>query len=136
MREYYYTPLGTDNRPVIIDSCLAAIQRGRKVIYIAPSREVIFDVRKRLADALGGVINAFVGGFDDLEAELLREESAGRLIDTATALAVLAAICRARASFAARRMRAPLSSGDVSISLNSCLISCFVIISCLSVCLR
>lgn len=96
MREYYYTPLSADNRPAIIGRCLDTIRSGRKVIYIAPSREIIFAVRKSLADGLGGIMGAFVGGFDDLEAELMRGSSArGRVIDGETALAVLSAVCRA-----------------------------------------
>jgi ATP-dependent helicase/nuclease subunit B len=99
LREYYYTQFGQDNRPVIIGKCRSAIRDGRGVIYIAPSREVIFDVRRRLTGEFGGMLGIFVGGFDDLEAQLVREKGpGGTVIDDATALAALGDICRRQAA--------------------------------------
>lgn len=71
-RLLYYSPITSTVHDTIYDLCCRNIKQGRRVIYIAPSRELIFKVRKDMSSLMGGLINMDVMSFDDLESEILK----------------------------------------------------------------
>ncbi|OOM78808.1 PD-(D/E)XK nuclease family protein [Clostridium sp. BL-8] len=75
IRELHYLPLYTNSREQLIEHSINAIKKGKKVIYIAPSREVMFDVRNRVIGMLGGLMNITICGFDDLEMEIFERSN-------------------------------------------------------------
>ncbi len=71
-RLLYYSQITGNVHDNIYDLCCQNIKQGRRVIYIAPSRELIFKVRKDISSLMGGIINMDVMSFDDLETEILK----------------------------------------------------------------
>ncbi|MCX7843731.1 MAG: PD-(D/E)XK nuclease family protein [Clostridia bacterium] len=63
----YYTPLYSKSREHIVEILAKTISDGRKAVYILPSREAMFDVRRKIMDRCGAIANAHIFGFDDLE---------------------------------------------------------------------
>ncbi len=70
MKTFYYTPFFTSVRDYLVEKCIEVIKNGKKAIYILPSREAIFDVRKKFLAASGNLINTSVFGFSDLAGEV------------------------------------------------------------------
>ncbi|KRQ87140.1 ATP-dependent helicase/deoxyribonuclease subunit B [Caloramator mitchellensis] len=50
----------------MFEKCIEVIKRGKRVIYVAPSRELINFVREKIIEKLGGLIYIEVITFDDL----------------------------------------------------------------------
>lgn len=71
-RLLYYSPVSNNVRDNIYQQCCKNIRYGKRVIYIAPSRELIFKVRKDITSLMGGLINMDVMSFDDLQMEILK----------------------------------------------------------------
>ncbi|HPZ06719.1 MAG TPA: PD-(D/E)XK nuclease family protein [Candidatus Eremiobacteraeota bacterium] len=70
MKIFYYTPFFTCVRDYLVEKGIEVIKEGKKAIYILPSREAIFDVRKKFLAASGNLINTSVFSFSDLAGEL------------------------------------------------------------------
>ncbi|QCX34007.1 hypothetical protein FDN13_09980 [Caloramator sp. E03] len=95
MKEIYFNKLLEESREYLIEECIKILNSGKKVIYIAPSREAIFDVRNRLIKKYGGIMNTFVGGFDDLEWEISKNYiDFSRVIDESAIFIILENICK------------------------------------------
>lgn len=95
MKEIYFNKLLEESREYLIDESIKILNSGKKVIYIAPSREAIFDVRNRFIKKYGGIINTFVGGFDDLEWEVSKDcIDFSRVIDESAIFIILENICK------------------------------------------
>lgn len=71
-RLLYYSRVSGNVHNKIYDLCCQNIKQGSRVIYIAPSRELIFKVRKDMSSLMGGLINIDVMSFDDLQMEILK----------------------------------------------------------------
>lgn len=71
-RLLYYSRVSGNVHDNIYDLCCQNIKQGRRVIYIAPSRELIFKVRDDISSLMGGLINMDVMSFDDLQMEILK----------------------------------------------------------------
>ncbi len=71
MRKLYYGTFTNSKREELVDECIKYIKKDLKVIYILPSREAMFHVRRLFAGKLGGKFNCWVMGFDNLERLIL-----------------------------------------------------------------
>lgn len=76
MKVLYYEPYASMRRTELVKKCIDYIQRGYTALYILPSREAMFDVRRLFIEYMGGIFNCHVIGFDDLE-RMIVEEAAG-----------------------------------------------------------
>ena len=94
MRIYYYDHLGSDIRSHLVQECAIRADQGKKILYLAPSREVIFAVRDQIEDLRGGIMHIQVGGMEDLERRLLPTGCGGRQIDQNTAVRLVQHIMR------------------------------------------
>jgi ATP-dependent helicase/DNAse subunit B len=88
-RLLYYSPITSSVHDNIYDLCCQNIKQGRRVIYIAPSRELIFKVRKDISSIMGGLINMDVMSFDDLEMEILKCGSRSGYAADSSALSII-----------------------------------------------
>ena len=61
---------------MIVEKCIAELNKGGKVIYILPSRGAMFDVRQLFMSIYGGIADSYIFGFDDLE-QIICEEHVG-----------------------------------------------------------
>ncbi len=66
-----YQRIGTDVRSSLIRLSIQRARQGERTLYLAPSREVIFAVRRQIESDLGGLLHIQVGGMEDLEELLL-----------------------------------------------------------------
>lgn len=95
MRSLYYLPMYSDIRRRIVEQCVKALENGNKFIYILPSREAMFDVRNRLVERYGGLINQYVFGFDDLESEIVKDSvPASKIIDESASILILRSLLK------------------------------------------
>lgn len=95
MRQLYYVPLYSNSRDEIIDKCINVLERGKKFIYILPSREAIFDVRNKFIDKYGGLIGtSSIFSFDNLEKEIVGYDSNMDIIDTETIAILIKSLCK------------------------------------------
>ena len=69
----YFEPMFSDRRERLINMCIDLQKQGKSFIYILPSRESIRDVRHKLLEKLGGIINSKIIMFDELEMALTEE---------------------------------------------------------------
>jgi len=88
-RLLYYSKISSNVRDNIYDLCCQNIKKGRRVIYIAPSRELIFKVRKDISSLMGGLINIDVMSFDDLEMEILKGSGRSGFSVDSSALSII-----------------------------------------------
>lgn len=70
----YFEPIFSDRRERLINRCADLQRQGKNFIYILPSREAIRDVRYKLLEKLGGIINSQIIMFDELEKALTEGE--------------------------------------------------------------
>lgn len=70
----YFEPLFSDRREKLINMCISLEKQGKNFIYILPSREAIRDVRYKLLESLGGIINSNIIMFDELEHLILLQD--------------------------------------------------------------
>lgn len=69
----YFEPMFSDRRERLIDMCADLQKQGKNFIYILPSREAIRDIRYKLIEKLGGIVNSKIIMFDELEKDLTEE---------------------------------------------------------------
>ncbi|MDN5277478.1 MAG: ATP-dependent helicase/nuclease subunit [Clostridiales bacterium] len=74
MRILYFEPYSCKRRHALVVECIERIKQGQTALYILPSREAMFDVRRLFAEQMGGIFNCHVFGFDDLERMILENE--------------------------------------------------------------
>lgn len=67
MKEAYYVSFYHRSRETLVNKCLDILKTGKKVAYILPSREAMFDVRNHLITSYGGIVDSYIFSFDDLE---------------------------------------------------------------------
>lgn len=67
MKEIYYAPFYNLNRDIIIEKCIYNLKKGKEVIYILPSREIMFEIRKDFIEKYGAISDIKVTSFSDLE---------------------------------------------------------------------
>jgi ATP-dependent helicase/nuclease subunit B len=94
VRIYYYDHLGSDIRSHLVRECVVRAEQGKKTLYLAPSREVIFAVRDQIESLHGGIMHIQVGGMEDLERRLQPAGSDGQRIDQSTAVRMVQHIMR------------------------------------------
>lgn len=80
MRILYFEPYSLKRRHLLVMECIERIKQGKTALYILPSREAMFDVRRLFCERLGGIFNCCIFGFDDLERMLLEKELRKRRI--------------------------------------------------------
>jgi ATP-dependent helicase/nuclease subunit B len=85
LKTYQYGRLGSDLRTGLVQRCIDQADQGRRSLYLAPSREVIFAVRDQIEALQGGIMHIQVGGLEDLEKCLLPSGAVCR-IDGQTAV--------------------------------------------------
>jgi ATP-dependent helicase/nuclease subunit B len=71
MKKLYYGSFANKKREELVNECIGFIKNDLKVVYILPSREAMFQVRRLFAERLGGISNCWVMGFDNLERLIL-----------------------------------------------------------------
>ncbi len=74
MRILYFEPYFRKRRHALVMECIGHIKQGQTALYILPSREAMFDVRRLFCEQMGGIFNCYVFGFDDLERMVLEKE--------------------------------------------------------------
>lgn len=60
-------------RNELVKKCIEFLSKGMKAVYILPSREAMFHVRRLFIEEFGGLFNCFVIGFDDFEKLILKD---------------------------------------------------------------
>jgi ATP-dependent helicase/DNAse subunit B len=89
MKELLYTSLGSNIRSYLIQEALTCAQKGQQVLYLVPSREVIFSVRDAIMNG-NGSMDVIVGGMEDLEEWVLGSKwHDRRIIDSDTGLFIM-----------------------------------------------
>lgn len=90
----YFEPMFSDRRERLIDMCIDLQKQGKSFIYILPSREAIRDVRHKILERLGGIINSQIIMFDELETALTEDviNSSNIIFDDAQKL-ILRRVC-------------------------------------------
>ncbi len=73
MKKVYYHTFYSLSRQMIVEKCITELNKGKKVIYILPSREAMFDVRQLFMSIYGGIADSYILGFDDLEQIICRD---------------------------------------------------------------
>lgn len=73
MKVLYYEHYTAMRRTHLVRKCVEYIQNGFTALYILPSREAMFDVRRLFMEHMGGIFNCHVIGFDDLERMIVDE---------------------------------------------------------------
>ncbi|SEF60704.1 ATP-dependent helicase/DNAse subunit B [Caloramator fervidus] len=69
--------------------CIEVIKKGKKVVYLAPSREVISFAREKIMENLGGLFYIDVITFDDLARNIVMDKLDRELISTKASLIIL-----------------------------------------------
>ncbi|MCX7903912.1 MAG: PD-(D/E)XK nuclease family protein [Caloramator sp.] len=74
----------------MLERCVEVVKRGKKAIYLAPSREVIADVREKIMELIGGLFYIDVITFDDLARNIAKDKlSSKELISTDASIVIL-----------------------------------------------
>jgi ATP-dependent helicase/nuclease subunit B len=73
VRKVYYHSFYSLSRQMLVEKCIKVLNKGKKVIYILPSREAMFDVRQLFMSIYGGIADSYIFGFDDLEQIICRD---------------------------------------------------------------
>ncbi|NLL05413.1 MAG: hypothetical protein GX270_06410 [Clostridiaceae bacterium] len=95
MRKLYYLPIYSDIREKIVEQCVNALENGNRFIYILPSKEAMFDVRERIIERHGGLVNHYIFGFDDLEREIVKDSiPASKTINESASILILRSLLR------------------------------------------
>ena len=74
MKKVYCTTPQCNKRGELIEYTVSCMANGKKILYLAPSREVIFTVRENLINKYKGIINVSVIGFDELSQIIAAEK--------------------------------------------------------------
>lgn len=77
MHRLYYEGFTSNRRDQLISQCIQAIHEGKEVYYILPSREAMFDVRKKMINQGGGIFKSKIFGLNDFERLILGESVKG-----------------------------------------------------------
>ncbi|MDE4542374.1 PD-(D/E)XK nuclease family protein [Thermoanaerobacterium sp. R66] len=66
MKEIFFGPFCNNIRDMLIEKSMETIRNGKKVLYILPSREAMFDVRDKFIRLNGGIVDADIFVFEDM----------------------------------------------------------------------
>lgn len=70
LKEIFYAPFYSKTRDILILKSIDVIKRGKRVVYVLPSREAMFDVRDKFITYNGGITDTDIFGFEDLEKQI------------------------------------------------------------------
>ncbi|AFK87524.1 MULTISPECIES: PD-(D/E)XK nuclease family protein [Thermoanaerobacterium] len=66
MKEIFFGPFCNNVRDMLIEKSMETIRNGKRVLYILPSREAMFDVRDKFIKLNGGIVDADIFVFEDI----------------------------------------------------------------------
>jgi len=76
----HYEAFACTKRLALVKECANTIHEGLHVLYILPSREAMFHVRRLFTKELGGIFGCHIIGFADLEKQLMKDDYNGNTV--------------------------------------------------------
>lgn len=66
LKEIFFGPFCNNIRDMLIEKSMETMRKGKRVLYMLPSREAMFDVRDKFTKLNGGIVDTDILVFEDL----------------------------------------------------------------------